>query len=73
MKWEQTKQFIDKLTDLLSFLLPHYHREGKTQLVVGIGCTGGKHRSVAIAEHLSRVFSERESCRVAHRDIDKDA
>jgi UPF0042 nucleotide-binding protein len=73
MKWEETRQFIDKLKDLLSFLLPHYHREGKTQLVVGIGCTGGKHRSVAIAEHLSQIFNERESCRVAHRDIEKDA
>src|SRR5690606_19717192 len=49
MKWEETRKFVDKLKDLLAFLLPHYHREGKTQLVVGIGCTGGKHRSVAIA------------------------
>lgn len=73
MKWEETRQFIEKLKDLLTFLLPHYQREGKVQLVVGIGCTGGKHRSVAIAEHLSRIFGEKISCRVAHRDINKDA
>ncbi|PTX59622.1 UPF0042 nucleotide-binding protein [Melghirimyces profundicolus] len=71
MKWEETRQFLDKLTDMLSFLLPHYHREGKTSLVVGIGCTGGKHRSVAVAEYLNRQFSEHEQTRVAHRDIQK--
>lgn len=72
MKWAETKQMLDKLIDLLDFLFPHYHREGKTQLVIGIGCTGGKHRSVAITEHLYRQFKEKERCLVHHRDIDKD-
>ncbi len=72
MKWTETKQFLEKLSDFLRFLFPHYRREGKTQLVVGIGCTGGKHRSVAIAEHLYQQFRNQEYCLVHHRDIDKD-
>ena len=72
LKWGETKQFLHKLVDLLAFLLPHYHREGKTQLVVGIGCTGGKHRSVAIAEYLNTRFGEQVQTRVNHRDWEKD-
>lgn len=72
MKWAETKQFLEKLSDLLCFLFPHYRREGKTQLVVGIGCTGGKHRSVAITEHLYQQFRNQEHCLVHHRDIYKD-
>lgn len=72
MKWTETKQFLEKLSDFLRFLFPYYRREGKTQLVVGIGCTGGKHRSVAIAEHLYQQFRNQEYCLVHHRDIDKD-
>jgi RNase adapter protein RapZ len=72
IKWTETKQFLEKLEDLLTFLLPQYSREGKTQLVVGIGCTGGKHRSVTIAEHLYRRFKEEQvRCQVTHRDIEK--
>ncbi|MFC4548004.1 RNase adapter RapZ [Paenactinomyces guangxiensis] len=71
MKWTETKQFLEKLTDMFSFLLPQYSREGKTQLVIGIGCTGGKHRSVAIAEYLFNKFKDQERCRVTHRDIEK--
>ncbi|MDA8352208.1 MAG: RNase adapter RapZ [Firmicutes bacterium] len=71
MKWEETRKFLDKLTDMLSFLIPHYQREGKASLVVGIGCTGGKHRSVAIAEYLHRLFRETEQTRAAHRDVGK--
>ncbi|MBD1372236.1 RNase adapter RapZ [Hazenella sp. IB182357] len=70
MKWAETKQFLVKLVDMLAFLLPQYHKEGKTQLVVAIGCTGGKHRSVAIAEYLNEYFDEERS-RVFHRDIQK--
>lgn len=71
MKWTETKLFLDKLVDLFSFLFPQYSKEGKTQLVVGIGCTGGKHRSVAIAEYLYHKFKDQERCRVTHRDIKK--
>jgi UPF0042 nucleotide-binding protein len=70
-KWSETQQFLTKLEDLLEFLLPHYSQEGKSHLVIGIGCTGGKHRSVAIAEYLYNKFKEKEHCRVIHRDIEK--
>ncbi|WP_029098133.1 RNase adapter RapZ [Brevibacillus thermoruber] len=72
MNHKETKEFVDKLVDFLSFTLPHYQREGKSQLVIGIGCTGGKHRSVAIAEHIGDVFSKDFTVRVSHRDIDKN-
>lgn len=70
-KWSETKQFSEKLIDLLTFMLPQYKREGKSQLVIAIGCTGGKHRSVALAEHIAKLFSEQYEARVFHRDIDK--
>ncbi|GAA4718306.1 RNase adapter RapZ [Brevibacillus fulvus] len=71
-KHSETKEFVHKLLDLLTFTLPHYQREGKSQLVIGIGCTGGKHRSVAIAEHLGDYFSKEFTVRVSHRDIEKN-
>ncbi|OUM99901.1 MAG: RNase adaptor protein RapZ [Paenibacillaceae bacterium ZCTH02-B3] len=74
MKWPDTQQFLAKLLDLLHFLIPQYHKEGKSHLVIGIGCTGGKHRSVAIAEYLGRILgaSETETVRVNHRDAERD-
>ncbi len=74
MKWNETQTFLVKLLDLLNFLIPQYRKEGKSQVVIGIGCTGGKHRSVAIAEYLGRTFdgSESEKIRVSHRDADRD-
>lgn len=74
MKWSDTQEFLAKLLDLLHFLMPQYRKEGKSQVVIGIGCTGGKHRSVAIAEYLGRVMgeSETESVRVSHRDSERD-
>jgi len=74
MKWSDTQEFLVKLLDMLHFLIPQYRKEGKSQVVVGIGCTGGKHRSVAIAEYLGRTMgeSETESVRVSHRDSDRD-
>jgi RNase adapter protein RapZ len=74
MKWSDTQEFLSKLLDMLHFLMPQYRKEGKSQVVVGIGCTGGKHRSVAIAEYLGRVMgqSETESVRVSHRDSERD-
>ncbi|WP_409343944.1 RNase adapter RapZ [Paenibacillus sp. MBLB4367] len=74
MKWPETQEFLTKLLDMLHFLIPQYMKEGKSQVVVGIGCTGGKHRSVAIAEYLGRVIgsSETERVRVSHRDSDRD-
>ncbi|MBN2221703.1 MAG: RNase adapter RapZ [Vallitaleaceae bacterium] len=74
MKWEMSKDFLLKLDDMISFLLPHYVQEGKNQLVVGIGCTGGKHRSVTLAIELHKKLLERDySAKIHHRDIEKDA
>ncbi|MFC7064093.1 RNase adapter RapZ [Halobacillus seohaensis] len=70
-KWTDTQKFLEKLKDLLQFMLPQYRREGKSQLVIAIGCTGGQHRSVALAEHLSNYFSADFTTHVTHRDIDK--
>ena len=58
---------------LLDFLLPQYVAEGKAHLTVAIGCTGGRHRSVAIAEHLARRYRGRDDVfvEVAHRDVDR--
>ncbi|GGA49509.1 RNase adapter RapZ [Paenibacillus physcomitrellae] len=74
MKWPETQSFLTKLMDMLHFLIPQYHKEGKSQVIIGIGCTGGKHRSVAIAEYLGRMLgtSETETVRVSHRDSDRD-
>ncbi|MXQ55647.1 RNase adapter RapZ [Shimazuella alba] len=71
MKWEETQIFLNKITDLLTFLIPQYKKEGKSQLVAAIGCTGGKHRSVAIAEHLYHTLKDQERCQVKHRDMEK--
>jgi UPF0042 nucleotide-binding protein len=71
MKWSETQEFIQKLKDFLAYTIPHYQREGKSQLVIGIGCTGGKHRSVAIAERIGEHFSKDFRVRVTHRDMEK--
>ena len=75
MSNERGRIFLKKLTDLFDFLLPNYILEGKTQLVVVVGCTGGKHRSVTIANALYQHVSQNESygVRIEHRDIGKDA
>ncbi|AXI09979.1 RNase adapter RapZ [Oceanobacillus zhaokaii] len=70
-KWSDTQTFNDKVLDLLQFMLPQYKKEGKSQLVVAIGCTGGQHRSVALAEHFANVLSANYITHVTHRDIDK--
>ena len=66
--------FLEKMTDLVEFLIPNYVQEGKTQLVVGIGCAGGKHRSVTLANELFEILSKNENygIRIEHRDIGKD-
>ncbi|WP_062354328.1 RNase adapter RapZ [Bacillus kwashiorkori] len=69
MKWSDTNRFIQKLEDLLAFMLPLYKREGKSQLVIAIGCTGGQHRSVAIAQYLQEVFAKDYHVEVTHREI----
>ena len=69
---EEVSAFLDKLTDLFELLLPAYRREGKSYLSIAIGCTGGRHRSVAIAEELGRRIREQGTpVAVTHRDIDR--
>lgn len=70
MKWPETQEFLTKLLDFLQFMIPQFVKEGKSQVVVGIGCTGGKHRSVSIAEYLGKMLGngETERVRVSHRD-----
>lgn len=69
----ETKEFIDRQVDILVYTLPYYIREGKARLVVGIGCTGGRHRSVYIAEAFaSRIADLGYNASVHHRDIEKD-
>ncbi|MFB4167880.1 RNase adapter RapZ [Virgibacillus sp. JSM 102003] len=70
-KWGDTKKFNEKVLDLLQFMLPQYKKEGKSQLVVAIGCTGGQHRSVAIAEYFAKQLSSNYITHISHRDIDK--
>lgn len=71
--FKQTTDFVDKYEDLLEFLIPNYLREGKKQLIVSIGCTGGRHRSVAIAEELYKRLSENgHRANIYHRDINED-
>ena len=67
--------FLDKLEEMVSFLLPNYVAEGKNQLVVAIGCTGGKHRSVTLANALYERLSRQEGfgIKIEHRDSEKDA
>ncbi len=70
MKYEESVEFLKKLYDMLEFLIPNYIREGKYNLVIGIGCTGGKHRSVTIANALTEKLKQLPySVKVEHRDI----
>ena len=74
MNCETARKFADKLEDMVSFLIPNYVKEGKTNLVIAIGCTGGKHRSVTLARELyGRLRKNTEyGFRLEHRDVEKD-
>nr|WP_317450083.1 RNase adapter RapZ [uncultured Sellimonas sp.] len=75
MNSETARTFLDKLTDMVQFLIPNYVAEGKNQLVIAIGCTGGKHRSVTLANALYYALEQEEGygLKIEHRDIEKDA
>ncbi len=88
LQYQEAHEFLDKLEDMIRFLIPHYITEGKSQLVIGVGCTGGKHRSVTLANELYARLAkdaedeEQEQCpvpirnyemKIEHRDIEKDA
>lgn len=73
LKWDETNKFISKATDMLEFLIPNYIKEGKTQLVIAIGCTGGRHRSVAISDAIyNNLKDSGHAVLINHRDIDED-
>lgn len=70
MKYEESRVFLDKLEDMLKFLIPNYIKEGKYNLVIGIGCTGGKHRSVTITNALAERLKQLPyPVKIEHRDI----
>ncbi len=72
LQFDDAKKLLSKLEDLVDFLIPLYKKEGKSQLVIAFGCTGGKHRSVTFAEALSKHLSdENMKIRITHRDIEK--
>lgn len=74
MKTQTAITFLDKLHDMCEFLIPNYVKEGKNQLVIAIGCTGGKHRSVSIANALFDTLKDMDyGIKVEHRDIEKDS
>lgn len=71
MGFQEAHIFIDKLSDMIEFLIPNYIKEGKYQLVIGIGCTGGKHRSVTLANQLYNRLKDKSGygLKIAHRDV----
>ena len=71
MGFQEAHIFIDKLSDMIEFLIPNYIKEGKYQLVIGIGCTGGKHRSVTLANQLYNRLRDKSGygLKIAHRDV----
>ncbi len=75
MQYKEAGQFLDKLEDMVRFLIPNYIAEGKAQLVISVGCTGGKHRSVTLANALFERLRHEQSfgIKIEHRDIGKDA
>lgn len=71
LKFEDTQTLIQKLTDLFEFMIPRYEAEGKSQLVIAFGCTGGQHRSVTLAEYFGHELSKKKPTAISHRDIEK--
>ena len=73
LKQTETVNFIEKLVDMLKYLIPNYIKEGKRQLIISIGCTGGRHRSVAIANEVyEQLNKENYNARIEHRDVAED-
>ena len=71
LKWGETQILLQKLTDLFKFLIPQYKNEGKSQVIIAFGCTGGQHRSVTLAEYFGNYFDEEYRTFITHRDIEK--
>lgn len=74
MQWPAAVEFMNKLTDMVEYLIPHFIKEGKSQLVISIGCTGGRHRSVTMVNMLSKKLKEsNHRVIVEHRDIEEES
>lgn len=73
MNSKESVEFVDRLEEMIKFLIPNYIKEGKTQLVIGIGCTGGKHRSITVAKHLYETLKnvEEYGVKLTNRDIER--
>lgn len=71
LKYDETKALIEKLMDLFEYMIPLYQKEGKTQLVIAFGCTGGQHRSVTLAEYFGNHLDQFAPTVITHRDIAK--
>ena len=72
-KWPVTQEFIERLDGMIDFLVPQYVKEGKSQLVIAVGCTGGMHRSVFIAKHIyERLSAKKYPVKLEHRDLMKN-
>lgn len=73
MSFEESHIFLDKLVEMINFLIPNYIKEGKYQLVIGVGCTGGKHRSVTLANELYKQMEGKGNygLKISHRDVEK--
>lgn len=73
MQWPAAAEFLEKLNDMVEFLIPHFIKEGKSQLVIAIGCTGGRHRSVTMTNMLTRKLKENKHRVITqHRDIEEE-
>ncbi len=69
LKWQETGMLIEKLEDLFDFMIPQYKQEGKAQLVIAFGCTGGQHRSVTLAEYFGKYLAKNNKINISHRDV----
>ncbi|AQQ52659.1 RNase adapter RapZ [Planococcus lenghuensis] len=69
LEQQETQELIGKLTDLFEFMIPQYKREGKAQLTIAFGCTGGQHRSVTLAEYYGKILGSTDRTIVTHRDV----
>lgn len=72
MQWPGTQEFLQRSEELVDFLIPHFTKEGKSQLLIAVGCTGGKHRSVAVSRHLFEHIRDKSVAYLTHRDSGRE-
>jgi UPF0042 nucleotide-binding protein len=72
LKQEETTPFLERFSEMITYLIPLYEKEGKSYLTIAIGCTGGKHRSVVITERMAEMLGQRDQrITVRHRDVER--